>query len=129
VQTQNDDDYVLVIEDDPHTSAAYRAILEAEGYRVVRARGGFEALCRLEAGPGAPRLIVLDLDMPGIDGLEFHRQKRKRPAHAAVPVIVVSGSDRAATHPDGDDVKARMAKPLDVPSFLAEVAVWARAPG
>jgi CheY-like chemotaxis protein len=119
------DGYVLLVEDDPDTCAVFRFILGAEGYRVVHAHGGFEALYKLRTEPGRPRLVILDLSMPGIDGYEFRRMKSKAPQFADVPVVVVSAITPEADLASADDVKALFSKPVNVPRFLQEVAAWA----
>lgn len=121
------DGYVLLVEDDAETSAAYRSILESEGYRVVCVHGGFQALSRLRTEPGTPRLVILDVGMPGVDGLEFRRMKAKAPQFADVPVIVVSALANDADFAAADDVKAVLSKPVDIPRMMTEVAAWARA--
>ncbi|HYF60512.1 MAG TPA: response regulator [Burkholderiaceae bacterium] len=126
-----DGSWILLVDDEPEVSTVYQAILQSEGYRVVRAAGGFEALCRLRAAAVAPRLILLDLRMPGVDGHEFHRQKSRLRAYADVPVVVVSGAvgrdgRTGDPVPPAADVKAVLPKPVPVDRLLATVAAWTR---
>jgi two-component system, chemotaxis family, chemotaxis protein CheY len=115
--------YLLLVDDEPDACTAYRMILEAEGYRVVCARGGFEALCKLRTESGRPLLVILDLGMPGIDGMEFRRMKAKDPALADLPIVVVSARTGAGSA--SGDVKAHLSKPVDVPALIAAVRTWA----
>lgn len=89
---------ILAVEDSPELLDLYRSVLEACGHRVEVARSGGEAL-RAVGGHGAgrlppPDLVLLDLAMPGGDGLAFLRAARGAPGWARVPVIVVSGFAR-----------------------------------
>ncbi len=65
---------VLVVDDEPHIRIVLRAYLEADGFAVVEAADGEAALTALRADP--PDLVLLDVMMPGIDGLEVLRQLR-----------------------------------------------------
>ncbi len=87
---------VLLIEDDSLTRGAMRMVLEWEGYRVVCAYNGQEALDLLRRGE-RPSLILLDIAMPVLDGRQFRQEQEKDPALASIPVVVVSGTAVAAT--------------------------------
>lgn len=120
--------YVLLVEDDPDTCSVYRLILESEGYRVVCAYDGLDALMkvRLEAAP--PRLIVMDLSMPGVDGFAFRRMKAKRAELSNVPIVVVSAVAAFADFSGVEDVKATLGKPVDILRLLSEVKTWGGSP-
>jgi CheY-like chemotaxis protein len=110
---------VLVVDDDPDILDAICDILEAEEYRVSRARHGVEALERV--GDERPDVILLDLMMPVMDGVTFASALRQRPAVSDVPILVISADgnpQRAAS------VGARgyLAKPFDIDALLAHVA-------
>src|SRR3989454_1712665 len=79
---------VLVVEDEPDIRALIVHHLTQDGFRCRTAADGTEALTRLRAA--APDLIVLDLMLPGIDGLEVTRRVRAEPAWAAVPIIMLT---------------------------------------
>lgn len=76
---------ILVVDDDPQVRRAFRAILSSQGCSVVEARDGNEALDEIKAD--APDLVLLDINMPGIDGFETCKQIR---AFSDVPIIVVT---------------------------------------
>src|SRR5271168_218164 len=81
---------VLVVDDSPEIRRYLRALLELDAYRVETASSGYEALQRLGNGY-TPQVVVLDLQMPGMDGLETLRklqQCRPKPH-----VIMCSGVD------------------------------------
>jgi CheY-like chemotaxis protein len=85
---------VLVVEDDYGTREALVALAELVGLGVIDVLNGREALTRLRAGL-RPCLIVLDMAMPDMDGLEFRRRQLADPQLAAIPVAVVSGGGSA----------------------------------
>jgi CheY-like chemotaxis protein len=110
---------VLVVDDDPDILDAICEILEAEDYRVQRARNGAEALERVNAE--RPHLVLLDLMMPVMDGLTFARLLRDRRLEPEVPIVVISA--------DGNPQKAAsvgargfLAKPFDIEALLSHVA-------
>ena len=76
---------VLVVDDEPRLVDVVRMNLEVEGYRVVAAADGFEALSRLKAD--LPDLVVLDVMMPGMDGFETLRRIRDV---SSVPVLMLT---------------------------------------
>jgi CheY-like chemotaxis protein len=82
---------ILVVEDDALTRAAMKSVLEREGYRVACAANGREALATLREG-GRPALILLDVNMPVLDGRMFRQEQLLDPDLADIPVVVVSGA-------------------------------------
>ena len=84
---------ILVVEDDPSTRALMVTWLDIEGYDVRTARNGSEALTLLRRE--APCLLVVDLDMPVMDGAELRRRQLLMPAVCAVPFVLVSGAYEA----------------------------------
>jgi DNA-binding response OmpR family regulator len=79
---------VLLVEDEENLASLVRAYLEQEGYRVIPAVTGAEALRAIEAEP--VRIVVLDLNLPDMDGLEVCRQIRTR---SSVPVVMLTARD------------------------------------
>ena len=76
---------VLIIEDDPHTTELVRLYLAHDGHEVVTAATGPDGLAR--ARDAAPDLVVLDLMLPGLDGLEICRELR---AESDVPIVMLT---------------------------------------
>lgn len=108
---------ILIVDDDQAAIDSLSDILTDEGYTVASARDGKEALKYLRSNP-LPRLIILDLFMPEMDGWEFRREQLNDTSIDGVPVIVVTGAAAYA----GIDVNVIIHKPLDVPRFLSVVA-------
>ena len=79
---------ILVVDDDPEVRMATRDFLSSKGYEVVVAEGGLEALRLIDAGP--PDVVLLDVAMPGMDGMEA--LKRIVATHPAMPVIMVTAN-------------------------------------
>jgi signal transduction histidine kinase/DNA-binding response OmpR family regulator len=80
---------ILLIEDNPAAREISRLALETEGHRVVEAADGASALSFLEHS--RPDLILLDLVLPDIDGVELTRRIRERWSSEAVPIVIASG--------------------------------------
>ncbi len=110
---------ILVVEDDPDALEALGDLLESHGYAVTSARHGAEALDLLGRLP-LPRLIVLDLLMPTMDGWEFRRRQKNDPRIAHIPVVVVSAS--SAAKPIEADIVLR--KPVDIDRLLETIASY-----
>src|SRR5882724_8727460 len=86
---------ILVVEDNADVRDAWEALLEGEGYRVVSAASGREALRWLRSSEVMPALILLDLIMPGMNGWDFRAEQSQDETLASIPVIVVSADPLA----------------------------------
>jgi DNA-binding response OmpR family regulator len=109
---------VLVVDDEPQVVWVLQLALDAEGYEVLTARNGVEAMAQISEGH--PELMVLDVMMPRMDGWSVMRELAKLPADERPRVVMVtalaSGSDRATAAELGVDVY--MPKPFDVDALL-----------
>lgn len=108
---------VLVVEDDPSIRAILLMLLEGEGYEVVEAANGEQALDWLRAG-GEPDLILLDLMMPVVDGWQFLARRSALPHAQATPVLVLSGADIQLA-PSG--ASGLLKKPMSADALLGAV--------
>ena len=108
---------VLVVDDDPDILQTLALCLSTEGYGVLMASNGQEALEVLRQQK--PACILLDLMMPVMDGWEFRRQQKADPELAPVPVIVLSALDQGRAAPV--DADAFLKKPLDFDRLLGLV--------
>jgi CheY-like chemotaxis protein len=82
---------VLVVDDQQDLRDSIAVLLEVEGYDVVDAANGRDALRYLSSGRANVAAVVLDLSMPVMDGWEFLAERRKNPALSDIPTIVVTG--------------------------------------
>jgi CheY-like chemotaxis protein len=87
---------VLVVEDNAEAQSLIAAILGPIGYAVQGAMGGAQGLVLAEADP--PDLVLLDLQMPGMDGYEVCRILRRGTKTRHIPIIMVTVSDDPALH-------------------------------
>ena len=85
---------ILVVDDFDDTRLLLRTWLEKKGFRVVEAENGMQAVARAEAE--SPDLIIMDMEMPQLDGLSATRRIRKIAALSSVPIVAVSayGADQ-----------------------------------
>jgi phosphate regulon transcriptional regulator PhoB len=119
---------VLVVEDEPDIRALIVHHLTRDGFRCRTAGDGPEALARVRAS--VPDLIVLDLMLPGIDGLELTRRLRAEPASAAVPIIMLTAKADEVDRVVGLEMGADdyLGKPFSPKELVARVrAVLRRA--
>ncbi|NDG74437.1 MAG: response regulator [Synechococcaceae bacterium WB8_1B_136] len=86
--------HLLVVEDEPTNAELLRRVLEREGWVVDCAANGLEALAAV--AQVRPALILLDLMMPQMDGLDFLERLRRNPAAASIPVIVITAKELTA---------------------------------
>jgi CheY-like chemotaxis protein len=106
---------ILIAEDEYSIATLLRDMLEDEGYTVVLARNGQEALELL--GTTRPALVVTDVMMPILDGFALCRAIQANPTYKAIPVIVMSAIvDRSAA--DGCHVIAFLKKPFDLQNVI-----------
>jgi CheY-like chemotaxis protein len=99
---------VLVVEDDEDIRDVLTTLLHELGYGVIIARNGEEALERLRSGACLPCVILLDLWMPVMNGLQFREEQRKDAALAAIPVVSLSGDGEARAL----DAAVHLSKPV-----------------
>ncbi len=106
---------ILIVEDEPDVRFMIKLIFERAGHEVLEARHGADALQRVRAGP--PDLVVTDVMMPVMDGLQLIAHLRSNPETARIPILAVSGHSEIAAAAD-----AAVGKPFP-PRQLLETAV------
>jgi two-component system, OmpR family, response regulator len=112
---------VLIVDDDDATRSAERAVLTEDGFRVVEARDGEEAMLAIQNDP--PAVVVLDIQMPGVDGPSFARDLRM--TLKRVPLVILTGVEDPKHEADLCIAEAYLSKPFDAPEFLKVVRRFA----
>ena len=112
---------ILVVDDEPPVRKVVRSVLEADGYTVTEAADGPAALLLLNSigGPRGPHLVVLDVMMPGIDGIEVCRQI----PHDRIKVVMLTARDDAETRIAAEEAGADryLTKPFSAVDLLDAV--------
>ena len=112
---------ILIVEDNEKNLKLVRDVLQVKGYETLEAGTGEDGV-RI-AGERIPDLILMDIQLPGINGIEALKILRRNPATAAIPVIAVTASvmqqDRNLITEAGFD--AYIGKPLNLKEFLESV--------
>ncbi len=113
---------ILIVEDNPRSRKLFRDVLGYHGYTVLDTDSG-EAALALVAGT-VPDLIVMDIQLPGMDGIETLQRLRADPRARAIPVLAVTasvmGADMERIRAAGFD--ACLQKPVALKVFLEQVA-------
>lgn len=112
---------VLVVEDEPAVADLVAAILEGDGYEVVKTHNGREALDWLAGAKDEfPSLVLLDIKMPVMDGREFARQFRAR-WDSVVPIVVMTAYNDAEAIAGEIGAAGWIGKPFDIGALSAAV--------
>jgi CheY-like chemotaxis protein len=116
---------VLIVEDDVRNVFALSSVLEPKGVKVTIARNGKEALAALEKDPSID-LVLMDVMMPEMDGLEATRIIRQDPSRQRLPIIALTAKAMRDDHERCLAAGANdyLAKPLDVEMLLSLLRVW-----
>jgi len=120
---------LLLVDDDPASLQVLVATLEGQGYRLLVANNGVNALQILDRVQ--PALILLDVLMPDMDGFEVCRQLKANPALAAIPVIFLSGLDQSGDKVHGLELGAVdfVTKPFQPDEVIARVSTQVKLAG
>jgi len=105
---------ILLVDDDAAILDAERQVLVDHGFRVTLARDGAEALRAIDTEP--PAMIVLDVQMPGIDGPTFARELRTRLRR--VPLVILTGVADPKREADRCNAEAFLRKPFDADELV-----------
>lgn len=112
---------ILVIEDDADIRAILETVLKAEGYTTISTPNGPAGL--QQAKRNLPRLVLLDLNLPGMPGLEVCRELKQTETTSEIPILIISGKSLKADIVLGLGVGADdyLTKPFDTSELLARV--------
>ncbi len=110
---------ILVVDDEPVIVEIARRKLEEIGFEVMTARDGQEALACLKKK--VPHLIILDVQMPKMDGYTFMMEKDKVPEYGSIPIIVATAHQETEPLFKLHGIRAYLLKPLKLQELLDKV--------
>lgn len=111
---------ILLVEDEFGIAGVLTVLLEDEGYRVLSAANGRQALARL--AEARPDLVVTDFMMPLLDGAALGEAMRADPAFQDIPIIMMSAVPEAAVRARFAGYTAFLRKPFPIPAFFDLIA-------
>lgn len=112
---------ILVVEDDPDNRRIVEKVLAVDGYTVVEAVDGIEALSKAQAE--RPDLILMDLALPNMDGWEATRRLKADPLTSRIPVVALTavamrGDEERARAAGCDDYLSKPARPAEIRAMV-----------
>ena len=112
---------ILIVEDYPDTRTLLSSLLRSKGYMVIEAGDGKEGV--RQANRVNPDLILMDLALPELDGVEATRQIRQRQSHSQTPIFAVSAFATSDVQQDALDAGCNevFTKPLEIEPFLGKI--------
>jgi PAS domain S-box-containing protein len=117
---------ILVVDDEQDVRTYLAELLAAQGYQVATAADGSEALAYLRKAAERPFLILLDLEMPVLDGWQFLTLRCEDPALAEIPVVLISGQSAAPATAALLGLSGYIQKPLAIAKLLQLIEQLAR---
>ena len=111
---------VLIVDDDDELSELIRELLTLEGYQVDLVDNGREAVQKLQDEP-LPAVILLDVAMPVMNGLEFREEQLKHPTWALIPVVLMSGAYQLEETAEKANVAYILSKPPNIEEVISKV--------
>ena len=119
---------VLIVDDNAMNVDLVSYVLSADGVQVESALDANQAAARIAAQP--PDLILMDIQLPGVDGLELTRRLKADPATRHIVILALTAyamkGDEARMRAAGCD--GYIAKPIDVATFASQVRAWLESP-
>jgi chemosensory pili system protein ChpA (sensor histidine kinase/response regulator) len=114
---------IMVVDDSLTVRRVSQRLLEREGYRVLLAKDGVEALELMQAPETRPDLMLVDIEMPRMDGFDLTRNVRGNEATRAIPIIMITSrtADKHRNHALGLGVDAYFGKPFQEDVLLAAI--------
>lgn len=120
---------ILLIEDDPTDMKLISAVLESSGHRVLEKSSAEQAVEDIEAH--RPELILLDLKLPGMDGLALARLLKQNPSTRHIPIVAITAAAEKYSRADAlaAGCDAFIVKPVDTRKLPQQVSAAADRPG
>ena len=119
---------ILIVEDDSALREALAQILSDEGYVLLSARDGLEAVNCLKKG-NRPDIILLDLSMPVVNGWEFRMFQKRDPELARIPVVLITAGGYTQEEVAWLEPAALIPKPVDLTLLLSVIQRFCATPG
>lgn len=121
-------DFILIIDDSTTNQVLMEALLQEEGFATQAASNAQEAYKIIEKS--VPRLIILDLLMPQVSGVEILKQLRESEQTVKTPIVVVSAVKSTDYIDESIELGANsyFTKPIDIPSFIKQVKEYLNVP-
>jgi len=116
---------ILIVEDDEALAEALTSLLEDEGYRAIHVPDGRSALAELRSGEKTS-VILLDMNMPGMNGWQFREEQVKDEALAAIPILVCTADARAEDDARKIGAAGWLRKPVDPARLLEAIGAHCR---
>ena len=115
---------VLIVEDNDKNLKLARDVLQFHGFRIVEATSGEDGVTL--AKEYLPALVLMDIALPGIDGVEAARQIKAEPSTARIPIVALTASVMQADRERFDEAgfAGLIAKPIDVVKFPEQVLAY-----
>ena len=113
---------ILVVDDEPYMIRLLQHHVERAGYRMIKAVNGREALEKVESD--RPDLIIMDVMMPEMNGLEVLSEIRKAPETSKLPVIIMTANAQRFTKEEAESagVSAFLTKPFSPTQLMAQIS-------
>jgi CheY-like chemotaxis protein len=117
----NTESTILVVDDEPYMIRLLQHHIERAGFKMIKATNGREALDRIR--DGHPQLVLLDVMMPEINGLEVLAEIRKQEETKNLPVIIMTANAQRFTREEAEaaGVSAFLTKPFSPTQLMAEI--------
>lgn len=115
---------ILIVEDNERNMRLARDVLQFHGFRTLETVNGEDAV--VMAREHLPDLILMDISLPGIDGVEATRQLKEEPSTATIPIVALTASVLQADRARFDEAgfAGLIPKPIDVMTFPAQVLAF-----
>ena len=118
---------ILVVDDDAPIVTLMRSLLREFGFDPVTATSGAEAIEIARANP--PALVLLDKNMPGMNGADVARALRADPAFERLPILILSGEPMSSTELAELRADGAVMKPFDVTALVEQIRKYVNADG
>jgi CheY-like chemotaxis protein len=113
---------ILIIDDNEDYRTSFREVLELEAYNILEAENGLVGLQMIQQH--LPDLILCDVDMPIMNGIEVLKRVKADPVYSQIPFVIITGSDDDQIRKTAHELRAEkhLTKPVAITKFLSTIA-------